>query len=265
MSWGWMRVAGDEYTPSFYRALKESARKSAETIVPLVMELVPADSVVDVGCGLGTWLAVFREKGARNILGIDGGWVLREDLDIPRENFVAHDLTRPLHLDRTFDLVVSLEVAEHLPAESAETFVDTLTRLGSTILFSAAIPLQGGVHGGTGHLNEQWPAYWVRLFETRGYAVLDPIRRRVWENDSVAAWYAQNTLLFVGKDIMRANAALRVEWERESRSALPLVHPRIFLGVADPTNQTAGRIVRSTVEAIRVLLGRTLRRRNRRG
>ena len=84
MFWGWMRGAGDEYTPSFYRALKESARKSAETIVPLVMELVPADSVVDVGCGLGTWLAVFREKGARNILGIDGGWVLREDLDIPR-------------------------------------------------------------------------------------------------------------------------------------------------------------------------------------
>ena len=155
------------------------------------MKLVPAKSVVDVGCGLGTWLAVFREQGATATLGIDGEWIDRNHLEIPSESFMAFDLTQPLRLDRRFDLVVSLEVAEHLPPEAAETFVDSLTRLGSTILFSAAIPSQGGTH----HVNEQWPEYWAHLFEKRGFRVVDAIRRRVWENGAVATWYAQNALL----------------------------------------------------------------------
>ena len=260
-----MRHARHPYPPGFYRSHKENARKSAEIIVPLVMELLPVASVVDVGCALGTWLAVFREHGTRIILGIDGDWVPSEDLEIPQDSFVAYDLTRPIRLDRTFDLVVALEVAEHLPVASAEIFVDTLVRLGSVILFSAAIPRQGGTHGEAHHPNEQWPSYWVQLFEKRGFEVLDSIRRRIWENDSVAAWYAQNILLFVRKDVLLTNNALRAEWEGGARGALPLVHPRLFLSVADPSTQTPGKIVRSSVEALRVLVGKTLMRRKRHG
>src|SRR5436309_8946767 len=84
---------------------RESVRRSAEEIVPLVMKLVPAKSVVDVGCGLGTWLAVFREQGATETLGIDGEWIDRNHLEIPSESFMAFDLTQPLRLDRRFDLV----------------------------------------------------------------------------------------------------------------------------------------------------------------
>src|SRR2546427_457469 len=142
-----MRDARHAYPPSFYLSHRENARRSAEVIVPLVMEVLPTASVVDVGCGLGTWLAVFREHGTQTVLGVDADWVPSDQLEIPRESFVVHDLTRPLRLDRTFDLVVALEVAEHLPVASAEMFVDTLIRLGSAILFSAAIPRQGGAHG----------------------------------------------------------------------------------------------------------------------
>lgn len=94
---------------------------------------------------VGTWLSVFREKGVKDIVGIDGDYVDQNMLHIPEGAFIALDLTQPIKLNREFDLVVSLEVAEHLPIECAETFVETLTSLGAVILFSAAIPFQGAI------------------------------------------------------------------------------------------------------------------------
>ena len=94
-----------------------------------------------------------------------------ENLPIPKKNFFAVDLKRPLQLERRFDLVLSLEVAEHLPEECAATFVESLIGLGSVILFSAAIPFQGGTH----HVNEQWSNYWVKNFQEREYVVIDTL------------------------------------------------------------------------------------------
>src|SRR6266542_308161 len=148
------------YTQDFFRSRETGSLTSAHHIVPIVLDLVRPKSVVDVGCGLGTWLAVFAKHGVEDILGIDGGYVPTEALHIPPSRFRSCALTEALLIDRAFDLVVSLEVAEHLPRESAETFVESLATLGPAVLFSAAIPFQGG----TGHVNEQWPEYWVKLF-----------------------------------------------------------------------------------------------------
>src|SRR4029077_19644174 len=109
------------------------------------------------------------EWGARDILGLDGDYVSREKLAIPAQNFMAMDLTGPISVERTFDLVVSLEVAEHLPADCSSGFVDALTRLGPVVLFSAAAPYQGGAQ----HVNEQWPEYWAKLFSRKGYLPVD--------------------------------------------------------------------------------------------
>ena len=106
---------------------------------------------------------------------------------------LAGDLAQPLQIDRRFDLALSLEVAEHLPPECGSEFVQTLTDLSSVILFSAAIPFQGG----TDHLNEQWPEYWADRFDARGYVPIDCIRRRIWRNEDVEWWYAQNLMFFV--------------------------------------------------------------------
>ena len=148
------------YTADFFADHRDGARRSARVVVPLVLELVRARSVVDVGCGDGTWLSVFREHGVEDVRGIDGDYVDRAELQIPRERFHPHDLTRPLELGHTFDLAVSLEVAEHLPPESADDFVTSLTRHAPIVLFSAAAPYQGGQN----HVNEQWPAYWAARF-----------------------------------------------------------------------------------------------------
>ncbi|MBI3812114.1 MAG: methyltransferase domain-containing protein [Nitrospirae bacterium] len=214
-----------EYTDEFYRALREGAHKSARAIVPLVLEYVEPRSVVDVGCGTGTWLSTFREHGITDILGVDGDYIKKEGLEIPDDRFLSFDLRTPFRIDRQFDLVVSLEVAEHLPPECAGIFVETLVGLGPVILFSAAIPLQGGTH----HINEQWPDYWAALFKLKDYIPVDLIRKRVWQNPDVDFWYVQNTLIFVRRGSLKRYPALRKEIENAGDILLSVVHPRMHL------------------------------------
>jgi SAM-dependent methyltransferase len=213
------------YSTEFFTTHQGGARRSAQVVVPLVLEIAPVHSVIDVGCGEGTWLSVFRESGVEDVLGVDGDYVERARLEIPRERFRAHDLTQPLHLDRAFDLAVSLEVAEHLPADAADGFVESLTRLAPVVLFSAAAPYQGGQN----HVNEQWPAYWARRFAGRGYLPVDCLRRRVWANPEVEWWYAQNTFLYVQRDRLQRDPALMREYQAAGPHALPLVHPRRYV------------------------------------
>src|SRR6267142_2976236 len=152
-------MLAEYYTKQFYEEHRDGAKRSAEVIAPLVLELLHPRSIVDIGCGDGNWLAVFCKLGVQDVLGIDGDYVERNLLQIPQNSFRSIDLSQPFNLGRTFDLAISLEGAEHLPAACAESFVKSLTRLAPFVLFSAAIPSQGGEN----HLNEQWPDVWASL------------------------------------------------------------------------------------------------------
>ena len=147
------------YDPGYFRAFSKLSHDSANVIAPLAVELVSPKSVLDVGCGLGQWLAAFRRAGAEIIRGLDGDYVQRDQLEIPLENFQAHDLTKPFPLDEHFDLTICLEVAEHLPERCARDFVQSLTATAPVVLFSAAIPHQPGRE----HVNCQWPEYWAHF------------------------------------------------------------------------------------------------------
>ncbi|HEX8769147.1 MAG TPA: methyltransferase domain-containing protein [Acidimicrobiales bacterium] len=214
-----------EYSKDYYDYIDAGSLRSAREVVPLVLELLAPRTVVDVGCGLGAWLSVFTEHGVEDICGIDGGWVDREALRFPEERFLAADLTKRLDIQREFDLVVSLEVAEHLPTDAAADFVSSLTSLGPVILFSAAVPLQGG----DGHLNEQWPEYWAAHFAKHRYVPVDCLRRRIWDNDDVDWWYVQNTLFFVKSDAMGEYPKLEKERLAETSLPLPVIHPRCYV------------------------------------
>jgi SAM-dependent methyltransferase len=212
------------YTDKFYEARVDSL-KSANVIVPLVLNFVKPKRVVDIGCGTGAFLSIFRNHGVKNILGIDGKWVNKDKLQIPEESFHVADLEKPLNINKKFDLVVSVEVAEHLPEKYAETYVNSLTKLGPVILFSAAIPFQYGPH----HVNLQWPKYWVSLFRKRGYVPVDCLRKKIWTNEDVAFWYSQNILFFVKKDYLKKNRKLKKEAELTDESFLSLIHPKMYL------------------------------------
>lgn len=212
------------YNQLFYAVQSDRSGRSAQEVVGLVNELLRPDSVVDVGCGIGAWLAEWRRQGVVDVLGIDGDWVDRGMLKIPEDQFVAHDLSRPYHSGRSFDLVMSLEVAEHLDPEDADTFVDLLTSLGPVVLFSAAIPNQGGQH----HVNERWQGDWARDFEQRGYLAVDCVRPQIWDNQNVQVWYRQNIVLYVKKDALADNPVLRELQASREGSPISVVHPDLY-------------------------------------
>ena len=189
------------------------------------MAAIQPSTAIDVGCGVGTWLAVLAESGVDDFWGIDGDYVDKTLLQIPQERFLPHDLTLPIHLERRFDLVLCLEVAEHLPADSATTLVESLVSLGPVILFSAAIPFQGNTH----HVNEQWPEYWARHFSTQKYVPVDYVRRHIWQLGDVEWYYAQNILLFVEEGYLNSNNLLLKEAENTPPTPLSLVHPVKYL------------------------------------
>lgn len=165
---------------------------AAEAFLPILFEKIGLPrSVVDVGCGTGTWLSVFKKLGVQKILGIDGDNVNLTQLHIDRNEFKAANLVQPLALDERFGLAVCLEVAEHLPAEAADTLVDSLCGLSDTILFSAALPKQGGQN----HVNEQYPDYWREKFNARGYLFEDAFRSLIWQDERIDSWYRQNMFL----------------------------------------------------------------------
>lgn len=225
----------EEFTHDAYAGQQAGSLRSAEEIVPLVIDLVRPRSVVDVGCGTGMWLSVFESAGVGDIMGLDGGHMDPRWLTISPGSFHACDLTHPVSLPRQFDLVVSLEVAEHLPETAADGFVKSLTRLGPVILFSAAVPQQCGYS----HLNEQWPDYWASLFRNENYVPVDCLRRRLWDNDRIEWWYRQNAVFFARRDRLADYPALNEHFAPTADAPAALVHPGLYLQqrwAADPSN-----------------------------
>jgi len=206
------------YDCNFYRNQMLGSYRSARVVVPVLQELIPISSVCDVGCGVGTWLSVFRERGVSDILGIDGGYVDTSMIRIPGESFRGADLREELRVPRRFDLAMSLEVAEHLPERCARSFVDNLTRLAPVVLFSAAIPGQGGVN----HVNEQWQTWWASIFNDLGFVTCDALRHRIWNENGIAHWYRQNALVFCEETALATYPVLA---RADHTLRLPLVHP----------------------------------------
>jgi SAM-dependent methyltransferase len=210
------------YNEQFYNDQYAGSLSSAQKIVPIIKNLLSPTSVVDLGCGIGTWLSVFTEHGINDIVGIDGAYVDENKLFIPRNCFLTADLEEPLVIQRTFDLAISLEVAEHIPASSSDAFVSSLTSLSSAIVFSAAIPFQGGVN----HINLQWPSYWSEKFIKRGFVPVDFLRFNLWDDPDVMSWYRQNIILYLHSDI-----AYNYDLPKEVINKIPLslVHPDHYL------------------------------------
>lgn len=223
------------YSQRYYEGLKEDSAASAREVVPLILQLIPARTVIDVGCGSGTWARAYAEAGC-DILGVDGEVVRPDQLLIPADRFIRQDLGQPLSLDRRFDLVNCLEVAEHLDPARAAGFVADLTKLADVVVFSAAVPGQGGTH----HVNEQWPSYWIALFRAAGFVAVDCLRWQLWSRGNVAWWYVQNMFVYVRESRLADYPAVQA-----AARPLPadLVHPRAYLRATVPSEMSPRMLV----------------------
>jgi SAM-dependent methyltransferase len=194
-----------QYGNDFFAYQQIGSFRSAQAIVPLVLEHLETCSVLDVGCGAGAWIAAYAAAGVADVAGVDGGYVSTDQLMFDASRFQSVNVAQPFHLGRTFDLVQCLEVAEHLDPAASETLVDSLVAHAPAVLVSAAPPGQGGEH----HVNERPYQYWRGLFARRGYELFDFVRPRISGRTEVEPWYRYNVLLFVRSD------------------ATPLLHPAI--------------------------------------
>ena len=216
---------------------------SPSQIIPHILQLFEVESVLDVGCGTGTWLKVFHDNGVKDVTGIEGYHLDKKNLVIDEQFVLLKDLEQPFQLSKKFDLTISLEVAEHLAESSADKFVESLCATSDTIIFSAAVVYQGGQN----HINEQWQSYWIKKFKDRGFTDADLIRPKIWNNEAVFYWYKQNMICFIKE------GSKYVPLINENNRCLDLVHPQLFFKKADEL-ENVFRGKRGILHSFRILI-----------
>jgi len=205
----------------FYEKYTIGALRSARVILPLVLAHLSVRSAVDIGCGCGAWLRALEELEVTDLAGYDGDYVDRSRLLTDPAKFTAVDLRDNFEIGRTFDLAISLEVAEHLPKRFAQPLVERLVTAAPFVLFSAAIPGQGGIH----HLNEQWQDYWRAIFDSFRFSPVDLVRPKIWGHADIQVWYQQNIIVYCSEEALQNNQHLTPVPRHVS---LNTVHPRLY-------------------------------------
>ena len=193
---------------------------AAGVIVPLVMQRVRPQSVLDLGAGVGSFLRAFIEHNVTDVAGIDL-CLFEPELFVVDPTLISRgDLKDPVHQGRRYDLAMSLEVGAYLADH--DVLVDSLVRHAPVVVFSAALPSQDLLHQHHG----AFPSSWAARFAARDYVVVDAFRPALWTDDRLPFWFRQNLLLFVHRPHLEANPGLG---EPSSESApLDIVHPELY-------------------------------------
>ncbi len=222
------------YDKEFFNELEQGSYQSAQKILPIVQNLFNPASVIDIGCGVGYWLKVWKDElHINDLLGVEGDYVTERFFKLDKQYLKNADLKFPLNLNRKFDLVMSMEVAEHIPEAHADIFVSNLVAAGDVILFSAAIIGQKGTY----HINEQMPEYWAKKFISHGYIPVDFIRPLIWNNPEIQYWYRQNTLLFIKESRLGDFSELKDVVNTTNPENLLRIHPEKYFAYVDEANQ----------------------------
>lgn len=176
-----------------------AAQGSASRMVDSIVSEFHPCRVVDVGCGSGELLLALQSRGCQSD-GLDYATAALERCRARGLKANRFDLENDsLDVMMEYNLAASLEVAQHLPAQLADHFVDMLTRLAPVVVFTAAVPGQGGID----HVNEQPNTYWAARFAARGF-VYDTALSEQWRSDwqssgQVSTAYWKNLMIFSKK------------------------------------------------------------------
>ncbi|MGD0167509.1 MAG: methyltransferase domain-containing protein [Gaiellaceae bacterium] len=198
---GLRRAILPAYDARFYEehnALKSGYARLADWIY----EWAKPASVCDVGCGNAFLLYFFAQKGVQ-VSGVEGSSVALEYVDPSiRDHILVADATASQDLG-AYDLVISTEVAEHIPKRASSMFISNLARSAMRhILFTAASPGQWG----DGHINCQPQEFWIELFAEQGWTydnqATEAFIGKVKSDPEIVKtlpWMVNNFMLFVPK------------------------------------------------------------------
>jgi SAM-dependent methyltransferase len=203
----------------------EASLQSAKLIAPFVFDILKPKSVIDFGCGLGTWLLAFKQLGVKRIKGIDSQYINQKKLMIDIDEFEVYDLNLPYKTKEKFELAISLEVAEHLLPSSAEVFIESLTQSSDIVLFSAATPNKDV---NPLHINEQKQSFWEAIFLKNNFIRVDCIRPYFWDNDKIKYWYRQNSFLYIHHNILSSSVVFNKLHQDNQNNPTDIIHPEMF-------------------------------------
>ncbi len=192
----WLLTHNAIYHADYYAEVDEAAVRSAGAMTESIVTQFKPRRVVDVGCGTGALLEAFRQRGCE-VYGLEYSEAALQFCRARKLRVEQFDLEHDsLGKPETFDVATSMEVAEHLPEKFADRYVDLLTQMSNIVVLTAAHPGQGG----TDHVNEQPPSYWIAKFQARGFthdAALSRQWGQVWkEAGNVSPWYCENLMVF---------------------------------------------------------------------
>jgi SAM-dependent methyltransferase len=230
-----------DYDEQFYKDQYEGSIRSATRFLSLLFDDYRPASVIDFGCGVGSWLYAAEKLGVGSLIGLDGPWVDRAQLLTPAIDFHTVDFSTLSHVEQSCDLAISVEVAEHLDQACADRFVALLAGSADLVVFGAAVPGQGG----TNHINEQWQSYWIEKFSVQGFRCIDYFRPTLWDDTDVEYWYRQNTFLFVRSSRL---AAYPFVDGLDQAFVTDVVHPELFQKKRKPVLQRADILREAAIE-----------------
>lgn len=236
----------NNYSPNFFAHLAQGKASYKKILRPLIEALRP-QSVVDFGAGAGTWLAAAKDLGVERVLGIDGPWSQGRHRLVEENEFREVNLEDALPNVGRFDLAISLEVLEHITPAAGERAVQWLCDRADVVLFSAAVPGQGGVH----HINEAWQSAWARQFAAQGLLAFDIVRPAVWREPDIPWWYRQNAVVYA-----RPELGARFGWQASDPAALDVVHPEMYGPRMAALARLRNRSLNGRLRALRGLFAR---------
>jgi len=232
----------DDKYPEMMDFIIRTESLQANALGEWILERLNPKSVIDVGCGPGIYLLPFQERGLR-VLGIDACHIGGECLE--EGNFQRVDLRFPFVPEEKFDLAICFEVAEHLERHWSERLVDTLSECADVILFTGAVPGQGGTY----HINEQPHEFWLDMFKERHGYVVHPLQDNLREflatlnpyreTEEVSGWLVEHCFILV-----RESALHKPEWTDEALQDCLAGAEKVANGEVDfstkPTQEFAG-------------------------
>ena len=160
------------------------------TSLLLILKQYNISSITDLGCGTGAYIRMIEDNKIKT-QGFDGnpetnkwdvsGGLCKGPVDITQKKF--WEVT---------DAAMSIEVAEHIPAEYEGAFINNLVSSARHMIFlSWGVPGQGG----EGHVNGKWGEDVVQIMSQKGWKK-NEILTRVLQIEAEFDWLKKNVQVF---------------------------------------------------------------------